>query len=321
MKMGQFASYQDVMDSGFERVVLTGSGCMVQIAPKAGFNLYSWIVGGREYMMPTQNVGVGGAGYGNPILFPTPNRTRDCTYTFQGETHTLMKDGKPRFIHGLVMDEPFAYKHWADDQGAYCEGTVVIAEGSDMASGYPYPCELTVKLTLCEKGILQDFTVKNNGAKDMPFGVAIHPYFTKAGDASQVYLSCPAAQRFEADKELLPTGVLIDVAGDEKYDLGTPRPLSNTDVDTVYLGMADGKQSRVEYRQWGTALTLGATDDFGRVVVYTPPYRPGFCIEPQTCSTDFINLYAKGFEKECGIQILPPNGTWQGQIRFGIEKL
>lgn len=319
--MAKYASYQDKMDSGLERVVLTAPGCMAQIAPRAGLNLYSWIVGGRELMMPTQNVGAGGAGYGNPILFPTPNRTRDCTYTFQGKEHKLEKNGKPRFLHGLVMDEPFEARHWADDKGAYCEGTVSIAAGSDMAKGYPFPCALKVLISFCEKGILMDFTVVNEGSGDMPFGVAIHPYFTKAGDDRQVFLRCPAPQRYEADGDLLPSGKLIDVAGDERYDLSKMRALGDTDVDTVYCGMDATMTSRIEYRGWDLAVTLNADDDFKRSVVYTPHNRPGFCIEPQTNATDFINLYAKGFAQESGMLILGAGETWKGQIRMGVEAI
>ena len=319
--MAKYASYQDKLDSGMERIVLTAPDCMVQIAPQSGLNLYSWIVSGRELMMPTQNVGNGGAGYGNPILFPTPNRIRDCTYTFQGKQHTLTKNGKERFLHGLVMDEPFKARHWSDENGAYCEGIVSIEAGSDMASGYPFPCTLTTLISFCEKGIKMDFTVVNDGDGDMPFGVAIHPYFTKAGDDKQVFLRCPAEKRYEVDEKLLPSGVLIDVAGDERYDLSKMRSLADTDVDTVYLGMDASKTSRIEYRAWGKAISINADDAFARCVVYTPKTRPGFCIEPQTCATDFINMHAKGLEKEAGMMTLAGGACWKGSLSMGVESL
>ncbi len=319
--MSGYISYQDKLDSGLERVVLSGPGCMAQIAPGAGLNLYSWIVGGRELLMPTQDIGAGGAGYGNPILFPTPNRTRESTYTFQGETHTLVKNGKPRFIHGLAQDESFTFRHWSDEKGAYVEGSMEIREGMEVFEGYPYPCKFVVTISFCEKGISIDFSVVSLGKRDMPYGIAIHPYFTKAGNPDRVFLSCPAQMRFEADDKLLPTGKLIPVAGDARYDLAKLRPLSNADVDTVYSGMDSQKSSRIEFRDWGLAVTLNADDAFGKAVVYTPKNRPGFCIEPQTCSTDFINLFSKGYTQESGMLILGAGDTWKGQIRLSVQAL
>ncbi len=319
--MAKYTSYHDVMDSKLERVVLTGPDCMAQIAPGAGLNIYSWIIGGREIMMPTQDVGAGGAGYGTPILFPTPNRKRDCTYTFEGETHTLMKKGEKRFIHGLMIDEPFAYRHWADDDAAYCEGTVVIAEGGDLASGYPYPCTLTVLITFSVQGITMDFKVENQGKKNMPFGLAIHPYFTKTGNPGNVYLSCPAERYFTLDEQLIPTGELNNIFDHPDHDLRELTPVATANADTVYDGMDETKTSRIEFRDWGIGLTLSADRDFKKAVVYTPPYRPGFCIEPQTCATDFINLYARGMKDESGILILEPGKTWNGQIRMMLDTL
>ena len=78
---------------GYEIVTMAGAGHEIRILPVNGFNLYFWTFFGTKY--------------GNPILFPTPNRVKDATYTWAGETHTMKKRGEPVLIHGLVKDEPF----------------------------------------------------------------------------------------------------------------------------------------------------------------------------------------------------------------------
>ncbi len=316
----KYRAYQETLDSGILRVALEGPGCSCAITPDIGMNLHSWIVDGREIFMSTQNVGAGGSGYGTPILFPTPNRMRDATYTFGGQTRTVLNaDGEKVLIHGLVMSAPFKHRIWADDKGAYCEGVLEFSEGGFWNIGYPYPCRLTVKYSFCEKGILCDAKVENTGSEQMPFGFAIHPYFSKYGDDTKVEIEVPVHQHYDVTPDLLPTGKLHDVTPGDAFDLTKPRKLSDTDVDTVYRGMGSGKTSRIFYREWGRTITVNADDDFNHVVVYTPHKRPGFCIEPQTCSTDAINMTAKGFGDFVSLKTLRAGESWNGQIRIGIE--
>lgn len=316
----KYRAYEETLDSGLVRVALEGPGCSAAITPRVGMNLYSWIVDGREFFMPTQNVGAGGSGYGTPILFPTPNRMRDGMYTFDGQTRTVRNaDGEKVLIHGLVMSAPYSYRFWADDRGAYCEGSIEFKEGAFWNAGYPYPCRLTVRYSFCEKGLLFDAKVENLGSAAMPFGLAIHPYFSKFGDDTRAEIEVPVQQHYDVTPDLLPTGKLHDVTPGDAFDLTKPRRLSDTDVDTVYRGMDSGKTSRVHYRALGKTITVNADDDFTHVVVYTPHHRPGFCIEPQTCSTDAINMTAKGFGDIVSLKTLAPGASWAGQIRIGIE--
>lgn len=318
----QYRAYQEKIDgTDIDRVVLEGPGSSCMLTPGIGMNLYSWVVDGRELMMSTQDVTAGGYAYGNPILFPTPNRMRDATYTFEGETRKVTLNGEDVLIHGLVTDAAFDAKCWADDKGAYCEGTLEFKEGGYWVPGYPYACTLTVKFTLCEKGIVFDVNVKNQSGKNMPFGFAIHPYFSKMGDPSAMAIQVPVDQHYDVTEDLLPTGKLIDVKDGDAFDLRKPRLLSNTDLDTVFRGMNSKKTARIEYRHWGKALTINSDDAFNHAVVYTPPYRPGFCFEPQTCSTDAINLYAKGLEEQSSLMILKDGEAWAGQIRMLFEAL
>ena len=46
--------------------------------------------------------------YGNPILFPFPNRIRGGTFTFEGETYQFDKPSEsPTSIHGLLLNQPY----------------------------------------------------------------------------------------------------------------------------------------------------------------------------------------------------------------------
>ena len=58
--------------------------------------------------------------YGNPILFPFPNRIRNGTWQFEGETYQFDKEPEsPTTIHGLLLNLPYQVEsHVADENGA-----------------------------------------------------------------------------------------------------------------------------------------------------------------------------------------------------------
>ena len=87
---------------GYELVTLAGAGHEVRILPQAGFNLYYCTFEGGEIFMEPVDITQFGTKYGNPILFPTPNRIPNATYTWNGREHVMTKRGEKVLIHGLV---------------------------------------------------------------------------------------------------------------------------------------------------------------------------------------------------------------------------
>ena len=55
--------------------------------------------------------------YGNPILFPFPNRIRNGTWQFEGKTYQFDKaPDSPTTIHGLLLNLPYQVEsHVADE--------------------------------------------------------------------------------------------------------------------------------------------------------------------------------------------------------------
>ena len=89
-----FTAEKGIMQGyGYEIVTLAGSGHEVRILPENGFNLYYWTYEGKEIFMEPADITVFGTKYGNPILFPTPNRVKNATYTWRGETRVMKKRG------------------------------------------------------------------------------------------------------------------------------------------------------------------------------------------------------------------------------------
>lgn len=303
---------------GYELVTMAGAGHEVRILPQAGFNLYYWTFEGGEILMEPADITVFGTKYGNPILFPTPNRIRNATYTWKGKEYVMTKRGEKVLLHGLVKDEPFTVTRLeAGETSAVCEATIAIAEGNALYEGYPFPCTLTVTYTLTAAGLHMDVKVVNDGAEEMPFGFAVHPYFSKRGDANRCFITVPVRRYYEADEALIPTGRILPVEPEKTIYDGF-HSVESLYLDNVFRGMTSDMEAKVRYDD--VDVHIRASDCFRNAVVYTPHDRNGFCIEPQTCSTNFINLHEQGMIDESGLMTLPAGKTFACWIDFTVEK-
>jgi galactose mutarotase-like enzyme len=66
----------------------------------------------------------------------------------------------------------------------------------------------------------------------------------------------------------------------------------------------------------GAALRLLCSEAFREMVVFTPPHRQAFGIEPYTCTTDAINLQQRGVD--AGWRVLPPGGRWSAVVELRV---
>ena len=119
---------------------------------------------------------------------------------------------------------------------------------------------------------------------------------------------------------LLPTGRLLPPSACSA-DPTEPITLENLDLDDVFWGMRASQPATVVYGALGTRITLEADDWFTHAVVYTPPDRPYFCVENQSCSTDAHNLAAKGFERAAHLTVLEPGASHQATVAMQVGNL
>ena len=127
----------------------------------------------------------------------------------------------------------------------------------------------------------------------------------------------PASKRWELE-ELLPIGEVSDL--EEDADFRSGKPLAERQFDDVSTGviLSDGvSRCVIDDRDGGIRMTLESDPQFRELVVYTPPGRPSICFEPYTCSTDAINLEARGID--AGVIVLEPAAAFAGKIRIIAE--
>src|SRR4030042_3295882 len=116
----------------------------IQVAPELGSNMFSLEYDGPPIISCDQKL-LRHCGFtGNFVLFPTPNRVTDFTYTWGDRQIALTKSGKTVLIHGLVLDEPWEYtRPRALSNGVTFTTSITITKSSPLFKAYPFPCKLS----------------------------------------------------------------------------------------------------------------------------------------------------------------------------------
>ncbi|HEX8456731.1 MAG TPA: aldose 1-epimerase [Pyrinomonadaceae bacterium] len=285
------------------------------IAPALGNNCFAYAAHGADVLEPVafSDFRQKPTSYGIPLLFPFPNRIREGRFTFQGEPYTV---NPPR--HGFVRDKPWRVtgQGASADAGAWLTCAFDAAEHAEtILTQFPFPFRLEVTYRLKDSRLDIETAARNAGARDMPAGFGIHPYFRRPAAGT---LTVPARHRLEL-ADSLPTGRLLDAEG--AYDLRRAADLDRLTLDDIYTSIdaEDGEavaRCVIEDREQNLRTIVEfSRRQFPYVVVYTPPApRRAVCVEPNTCPTDAFNLQARGIESN--LITIAPGETVNLNIRI-----
>jgi aldose 1-epimerase len=149
--------------------------------------------------------------------------------------------------------------------------------------------------------------VTNRGGRPMPFGLGHHPYF---GHRDEALLSAEVSGVWMPDdanipRRLEPVPVL--------WGFRLRRPVAELVLDHVFQGW-DGT-ARIDWPDAGRSLVMEADPLFQNLVVYVPPGRDFFCVEPVSHVGDGFNLMERGVP-DTGVRVLAPGATLRGSVRF-----
>jgi aldose 1-epimerase len=317
------------LDGGIA-VLEDGRGGSLAVWPALGFNAFRWTVAGElpgdvlyadprlfEDGRPTRS--------GIPILFPFPNRIRDGAFRWQGREYRLPANdpaGK-NAIHGFACRSPWrVIEEGAGPDSAWLTGEFHLSRDAPAALPlWPADARLRITYRLLPDRLRVVATVDAPGPDPLPFGLGYHPYFALAafsGEAAVVEV--PAKKSWEL-RENLPTGAAQPVDGPGDLRLG--RPVAGLVLDDILTDLpappADARSGLgllgvLRHPAGAPALRLYGSPDFRELVVFTPPHRQAFCLEPYTCTTDAVNLQQAGVE--AGWRVLPPGASWQGVVEM-----
>ena len=306
-------------ETGWKIFTLSHGATVVKIVPAAGANVMSIQEGGVEFFhQPKKLSDLPGVGYGNPILYPMPNRVKGAKFTFDDQDFNFPANGRGNFIHGLVNRQPFDVERMkvADDKVALTL-SVDFDQVDSLKELFPVAHKFYMTITVSAGRVRWEYKVENNEeSKRLPFGVALHPYFVYQGERSETYLTIPATHLMKSERQL-PSGELI-AAADLDYALKEPLCMASLKLDDVFFGLSNEKTTLIDFRDKKRQVTIHASDEFTHLVVWTPD-RPYFGVESQTCSTDAHNLHAAGKKEVAHLQICDPGKSMTGWVEYELK--
>lgn len=261
--------------------------------------------------------------WGNPILFPFPNRVRNARYSFGGREYRLdVNMAQGHHLHGLVCYLPWHVDEaLAEEEGAVIRCSIRPEDHPDVLRQYPFPSMLKVTYILAGNVLRCEAEVLNEGRTSMPMGFGLHPYLRvplgPGGRRRECLILVPAKRVWQLDAEKLPTGRQEPVPPD--LDFRKPRPLEDIYLDHSYTDLT-WEEDRCTCRLIDPVAQVEVVEQFGpefpELVVLAPSDRSTVSFEPYSCVTDAINLAAQ--RPDTGLVILDPGARWKGSVKFSV---
>jgi aldose 1-epimerase len=324
------AEEQDFKGSSVVVLRDTETGQTATVLPSVGNNCISYkaTIGEREiellYAAPDAETLQGRpSGYGIPILFPWPNRIEYGKFTFEGREVQLATPSEgAHLLHGYVLNRPWEVTGFggSDSEGAWVTCRFKSNDFDEIGAEWPFPFEVEGTYRLKDGGLAVEVAGTNTGEGNMSAGLGYHPYFPlpleASGDRKSCTVQLPCDTYWPLREDSIPTGETKPVEG--SYDVRARTVLGENTFDDVWAGVqydADG-WSRCHFQDpdAGVQIVVEADSAFREWVLYAPESRPIVCFEPYTCTTDAVNLAARGIDG--GLSVLKPGETLAGTMRF-----
>jgi len=263
--------------------------------------------------------------FGNPILFPFPNRIRGGRFTYDGRVVKLPcnEEKLGNAAHGLVFTRPWQVVDSGAETsgGAWIRSRFTLHDFPEISKAWPFPFEVDYTYRLFEGKLENVVVARNTGSCPMPLGLGLHPWFrlplAPRGRRQACRLRAPVHRVWEL-VDLIPTGRIVPAPLGK--DLRGSVEIDDLDFDDVYAGLRDeantGEWTEASYTDPGAGAEMLVRSDasFRQLVVHAPGGRPVICIEPYTCVTDAFNLESRGVD--AGMDVLVPGEEWRAEVHY-----
>lgn len=309
------------------------SGVSARVSPTLGWNLFELhlLVDGKPVpvlMEPTDIAALKASPsrFGNPVLFPFPNRIAKGQFRWQGETYNTPVNNGGNAIHGYALRSGWRLT----EKVAETDFAQVTAEwqlskdAPEHLEHWPADAKLEITYTLTKHELRVKAEVTNPDSRPLPWGLGYHTYFvlplTQSGNLNDTEVVIPASRRWHLE-QFLPTGTkeALPAALDFRNGLSL-KGLKADDVLTDLAHDADGRvESQLIDKSIGWEIALSTPRAFSELVVFTPSWNTNsIALEPYTQTTDAINLASKGIDG--GLRVLEPGKSETFDLRIMSRK-
>ena len=274
----------------------------LELAPDAGGSAARFACAGVDILRPTTAEAIASGRGNNAALYPLvpySNRIRGGRLAFEGEVFELACNwpGVNHPMHGDGWAHP-----WRVVEATDTSAEIVYEHARGDTGGWPFRYRARQSWRLEPDRLVMRIALENLEDRAVPAGIGLHPFFVR--DAGTT-LAFRAEAVWTADAEVLP----VDrIAVPSQWDFRSARAVDPVQLDNCFDGW-DGR-AIITWPERGLRLDLEATEPFRHAVVYTPPGKPFFCVEPVS--------HANG---QVGLAPLAPGGTLAGEVAFRLSPL
>jgi len=201
-------------------------------------------------------------------LVPYSNRLGHRRFRWKGNEYTTQPnfEGSPHSLHGVGWLRPW--------QVVASSGLEVVFELNHPGDAdWPFAFQARQYFTLAPQSLHVAMTFTNTAEVAQPVGLGWHPYFPKRA-RSRLHAEC--AGRWEPDAQELPVRRVAQQ--------GIDGDVAHMDFDHCFDGWRGPARIRDE------KFSLQLTSSLDRLVVFTPPQRDYFCVEPVSHVSNAIHM-------------------------------
>jgi aldose 1-epimerase len=275
----------------------------LDLAPSAGGSVARFAVDGIELLRPMVAADVA-SGKGNSAaaypLVPFSNRIKDGNLVFEGENFRLERNwpGVNHPMHGDGWARPWQIEK-SDVRSVEIS---YLHERAGDHVGWPFCYRARQSYRLDEDRLTIRMALENLENRPVPGGIGLHPFFVRDADTE---LACRTKVMWTADAEVLP---IERIAVPPQWNFATSRKIDGVVLDNCFDGW-DG-HATITWPKRRMQLALEASQPFRHLVIYVPPGRDFFCVEPVSHANGLV-----------GLSPLGPGATLAGEIVFHVSHL
>lgn len=274
----------------------------VELAPQAGGSIAAFRCAGHDLLRPmgaTDRASGQGRNAAAYPLVPYSNRIKDGRLVFGADTYRLKHNwfGVNHPMHGDGWAAAWRVMR-SDDRSAEI---AYEHERAGHDGGWPFRYRARQSYRLDADRFVVGLAIDNLEDRAVPAGLGLHPFFVREADTE---LQCCTEAVWRTDAEVLPVARIVVPPA---YDFSRPRNVNEVTLDNGFDGW-DGR-ARIRWPGRGMRLDLEASEAFRHAVIYVPPEKPYFCVEPVS--------HANG---RVGRTRLEPGATLAGEIVFRVEQ-
>ncbi len=201
-------------------------------------------------------------------LLPYSNRLGYRRFRWRGHDHTTRPnfDDSPHSLHGIGWLRP-----WTIVSSSVLEVVLELKHGGD--ADWPFAFTARQYFSLSPESFSARLQFTNDAEGDQPVGLGWHPYFARR---SRSRLHVELSDRWDTDATMLPTRKVAQH--------GIDSDLSHLDFDNCFEGWRGPARIRDE------RFSLQLSSSLPYLVVYTPPDRDFFCVEPVSHVSNAIHM-------------------------------